>query len=45
VGAIWALLQVRKGKSLDEAEAEGRALGLESPGLVEAMRKVATPKP
>jgi protein tyrosine phosphatase (PTP) superfamily phosphohydrolase (DUF442 family) len=45
VGAIWALMQVRKGKSLDEAEAEGRALGLESPALVEAMRKVATANP
>ncbi len=45
VGAIWALLQVRKGKSLDEAEAEGRAIGLQSPTLVEAMRKAATPKP
>ena len=43
VGAIWALLQVRKGKNLDEAEAEGRAIGLQSPALVEAMRKVATP--
>ncbi len=45
VGAIWALLQVRKGKSLDEAEAAGRAVGLQSPAMVEAMRKVATPAP
>ncbi len=45
VGAVWALLQMRKGKSLAEAEAEGRALGLQSPALVEAMRKVAAPGP
>ncbi len=41
VGALWALLQVRQGKTLDEAEAEGRAIGLKSPALVEAVRKLA----
>ena len=45
VGAVWALLRVRQGKTLDEAEAEGRAIGLKSPALVEAMRKVAAPQP
>ena len=43
VGAVWGLLRVRQGKTLDEAEAEGRAIGLKSPVLVEAMRKVASP--
>jgi uncharacterized protein (TIGR01244 family) len=41
VGAVWAILRVRQGKSIDEAEAEGRAVGLKSPVLVEAVRKVA----
>ncbi|HEY6554729.1 MAG TPA: protein tyrosine phosphatase family protein [Vicinamibacteria bacterium] len=45
VGAVWALLAVRQGKTLEEAEALGRAVGLQSPALVEAMRKAATPKP
>jgi uncharacterized protein (TIGR01244 family) len=42
VGAVWALLRVRQGKTLEEAEAEGRAVGLKSPVLVEAMRKAAS---
>jgi uncharacterized protein (TIGR01244 family) len=41
VGAVWAVLQARKGKSLEEAEAEGRAIGLRSPALVEAVRRLA----
>ena len=45
VGAVWAILRVRQGKTLDEAEAEGRAMGLKSPPLIEAMRKVAAPVP
>jgi uncharacterized protein (TIGR01244 family) len=45
VGAVWALLQVRQGKSLEEAEAEGRTIGLKSPALVEAVRKLAAPLP
>lgn len=40
VGAVWAILQVRRGKSLEEAEAEGRAIGLASPVLQEAVRRV-----
>jgi uncharacterized protein (TIGR01244 family) len=43
VGAMWALLQVREGKSLEEAEAAGRAVGLTSPALVDAVRRVAGP--
>ena len=45
VGAMWALLQVREGKPLAEAEAAGRAVGLTSPALVDAVRRVAgTPR-
>jgi uncharacterized protein (TIGR01244 family) len=43
VGAVWALLRIGQGKTLEEAEAEGRTIGLKSPALVEAMRKVAAP--
>jgi uncharacterized protein (TIGR01244 family) len=41
VGAVWAVLQARKGKSLEEAEAEGRMVGLRAPQLVEAFRRLA----
>jgi uncharacterized protein (TIGR01244 family) len=41
VGAVWALLQVREGKPLAEAEEAGRAAGLTSPVLLEAVRRVA----
>ena len=44
VGAVWALVQTRKGKSLDEALAAGREAGLRSPALEEAVRRVAAPK-
>jgi uncharacterized protein (TIGR01244 family) len=43
VGAMWAALEAAKGKTLDEAEAEGRAAGLTSPALVEAFRRVSAP--
>jgi uncharacterized protein (TIGR01244 family) len=46
VGAMWAALEAAKGKPLDEAEAAGRAVGLTSPALVEAFRRVSGgPKP
>jgi len=41
VGAVWAVLQAQKGKSLEEAEAEGWAIGLRSPALIEAVRRLA----
>jgi uncharacterized protein (TIGR01244 family) len=45
VGAMWAALEASKGKPLDEAEAAGRTVGLASPALVEAFRRVsAAPK-
>jgi len=40
VGAVWTILQVRKGKTLEEAEAEGRAIGLASPAMQQAVRRV-----
>ncbi len=46
VGALWAVLEAERGKSLEAAEAEGRSLGLTSPAMVEAFRRVAeAPKP
>jgi uncharacterized protein (TIGR01244 family) len=45
VGAVWALLRVRQGRTLEEAEAEGKAIGLKSPALIEAVRKLAAPLP
>jgi len=44
VGAVWALVQTRKGKSLDEALVAGREAGLRSPVLEEAVRRLAAPK-
>ena len=40
VGAAWAVIQARKGKSLEEAEAAGRAAGLHSPEMEAAVRRV-----
>ena len=41
VGALWALLKVREGRSLDEAEGAGREIGLTGDVMVEAVRRVA----
>jgi uncharacterized protein (TIGR01244 family) len=40
VGATWAVIQARKGKSLVEAEAAGRAAGMHSPVMEAAVRRV-----
>jgi uncharacterized protein (TIGR01244 family) len=40
VGAVWAVLATRRGKSIDEALAEGREVGLSSPAMVDAVRRV-----
>jgi uncharacterized protein (TIGR01244 family) len=40
VGAAWAVIQARKGKSLEEAEAAGREAGLHSPPMAAAVRRV-----
>jgi uncharacterized protein (TIGR01244 family) len=45
VGAFWAVYQVRKGKSVEEALAEGRRIGLKSPQMLEAVQRVLKQKP
>jgi uncharacterized protein (TIGR01244 family) len=40
-GAVWAALQARRGRSIEDAEADGRAAGLTSDGMVAAFRRVA----
>jgi uncharacterized protein (TIGR01244 family) len=40
VGAVWTILQVRKGKAPEEAEAEGRTIGLSSPAMLDATKRV-----
>jgi uncharacterized protein (TIGR01244 family) len=40
VGGAWAVIQARKGKTLEEAEAAGRAAGLRSPQMEAAVRRV-----
>jgi uncharacterized protein (TIGR01244 family) len=42
-GGLWAAYLARKGKSLDEAEAEGVKAGLATPAMKEAVRRVAAP--
>ncbi|HUM03109.1 MAG TPA: sulfur transferase domain-containing protein [Thermoanaerobaculia bacterium] len=40
VGGVWAVYQAMKGKSLDEALAEGKKAGLRSQQMIEAVEKV-----
>jgi hypothetical protein len=40
VGGAWAVIQARKGMSLEEAESAGRAAGLHSPQMEAAVRRV-----
>jgi uncharacterized protein (TIGR01244 family) len=40
VGAVWAAVQARKGRSFDEALAAGREAGLKSPAMIDALRGV-----
>ena len=42
-GGLYAATLARKGKSLDEAEAEGVKAGLSSDAMKEAVRRVGTP--
>jgi len=39
VGGVWAVYQAMKGKSLEEALAEGKKAGLKSPQMIEAVEK------
>jgi len=44
VGAVWAVIQAQDGRSLEQAEAAGRAAGLHSAVWIEAVhRLLATP--
>jgi uncharacterized protein (TIGR01244 family) len=45
VGGVWTVLQVTKGVPYEDAEAEGRKIGLRSPAMVAAVRRVLGPKP
>jgi hypothetical protein len=40
VGGVWAVIQARKGKALDEALAAGREAGLHNPQMEAAVRRV-----
>ena len=42
VGGVWAVIAARKGKSLEDAEAEGRKAGARSPAIIDAFRRLAT---
>jgi uncharacterized protein (TIGR01244 family) len=42
VGGVWGVIEARKGKTLEEAEAEGRKAGATSPSIIEAFRRLAT---
>jgi uncharacterized protein (TIGR01244 family) len=44
VGGVLAVLAASQGKTLDQAEAEGRKAGLVSPAMISAFRRVATPR-
>lgn len=41
VGAVWAVMQARQGMAVDEALKEGARVGLTSPALAEAARRVS----
>jgi uncharacterized protein (TIGR01244 family) len=40
VGAVWTVIQAQRGQSYEAAEAEGRKIGLSSPAMLEAVKKV-----
>ena len=44
VGAVWTVIEAQKGKSYEEAEAEGRKIGLTNPALIEAAKKLLATK-
>jgi uncharacterized protein (TIGR01244 family) len=45
VGAVWAILQVQRGKTLEAALEEGRTIGLGHPELVEAVKRLSAAPP
>jgi uncharacterized protein (TIGR01244 family) len=40
VGGVWTVLQVIKGEPYEKAEAEGRQIGLRSPAMLDAVKRV-----
>jgi uncharacterized protein (TIGR01244 family) len=44
IGGVWAVIQARKGKSLDAALATGREAGLKSGPMEDAVRRLVAPK-
>lgn len=45
VAAVWAVVQARDGRTLEEAEAASRAVGLHSPSMWAAVLRVLNPAP
>lgn len=45
VGGVWAVLQARSGKSLDEAIEAGRQAGLKSDAMIAAVKRVLEAAP
>jgi hypothetical protein len=44
VGVAWAIVQARRGKSLDAVLAAGREAGLKGATMEDAVRRLAAPK-
>jgi uncharacterized protein (TIGR01244 family) len=43
-GAMWGAVAASQGKTLEEAEAEGRRAGMHGDAMTEALRRVARQK-
>ena len=45
VGAVWAAVQARKGRSFDEALAAGQEAGLKSPAMIDGAARASSAVP
>jgi uncharacterized protein (TIGR01244 family) len=45
VGGVWAVIQARAGKPIDEAIADGKRVGLHGAAMIEAAQRVAKEPP
>jgi uncharacterized protein (TIGR01244 family) len=45
VGAVWAVIQGQQGRTFDQAEAEGRRLGMKGSAMTSAVRRLLEPAP
>jgi uncharacterized protein (TIGR01244 family) len=45
VGGVWTVLQATKGRPYEDAEAEGRKIGLRGAPMIAAVRRVLGPEP